>query len=297
MVIYHILLWRFRTPCAEMNGMEKNWYGHAKEAGILAPLGLAAALAMGGSVSQSDGAQPGEAQAPVQVAASSFTPSPKFLETLERHEGFSPKTYRDSRGVLSVGIGFNLERKNAADLLMAAGLDAEAVMSGRRPITREEAWKLANADLKTAIADARNLFRNFDSLPEGIQEVLVNMSFNLGGHKLSGFKKMRAAVEAGDWAAAAAEMEKSQWRGQVKGRAVELVAQMRAGGQTAATEDPQPETKEEVGDNTVVVRQGQTLSGIAREHLGDPRRWVELARLNGIKDPTGIKPGQKVRIR
>lgn len=278
-----------------MNGMEKNWYGHAKEAGILAPLGLAAALATGGA-----GASPVEApQAAgvVQAAGSPFVPSPEFLKTLERHEGFSPKIYRDSKKILSIGIGFNLERGNAADLLRAAGLDAEAVMSGRRLITRDEAWKLANADLKTAIADARRLFKNFDSLPKGVQEVLVNMSFNLGGPKLAGFKKMRAAVEAGDWEAAAAEMEDSKWRGQVKGRAVELMSQMRAGGSVVASEDPQPEAQEEVGGDTVVVRQGQTLSGIAREHLGDPRRWVELSRLNGIKDPAGIKPGQKVRIR
>jgi GH24 family phage-related lysozyme (muramidase) len=278
-----------------MDVMKENWYERAKEAGILAQLGLTAALAAGGA-----GIPPGEATPATvvtQEAGPSFIPSQKFLETLERHEDFKPEIYRDSRNILSIGIGFNLERRNAANLLRAAGLDAEAVMSGRKHITREEAWRLAYADLETAIADAKRLFKNFDSLPMGVQEVLVNMSFNLGGSKLAEFKKMRAAVEAEDWEAAADEMENSRWRTQVKGRAVELVAQMRAGGDVVSSGEKQHEVEGEVGGDIVVVRQGQTLSGIAREHLGDPRRWVELARLNDIKDPDSIKPGQKVRIK
>ena len=43
----------------------------------------------------------------------------------------------------------------------------------------------------------------------------------------------------------------------------------------------------------VVVREGQTLSGVARLHGTTVRRLVEL---NGISDPDVIRVGQSIRI-
>jgi nucleoid-associated protein YgaU len=42
------------------------------------------------------------------------------------------------------------------------------------------------------------------------------------------------------------------------------------------------------------VRQGDTLSGIAKKQLGDANRWPEIFELNGevISDPDLIFPGQ-----
>jgi nucleoid-associated protein YgaU len=42
------------------------------------------------------------------------------------------------------------------------------------------------------------------------------------------------------------------------------------------------------------VRQGDTLSGIAKKHLGDANRWPEIFELNGevISDPDRIFPNQ-----
>jgi nucleoid-associated protein YgaU len=44
------------------------------------------------------------------------------------------------------------------------------------------------------------------------------------------------------------------------------------------------------------VRAGDTLPSIARKKLGDPGRWVEIARLNDIRDPRALKPGARLRI-
>lgn len=281
-----------------------NWYSREKTARA----GLAAAALTGALAFTSPGA-----------AGGGFTPSDAFKATLARHEGYMPSPYRDSEGILTVGIGFNLERPNAAALLKRHGIELSDVLQGRRKVTKEEAWSLAESDLKTAISDARALFTNFDSAPVGVQEVLVNMSFNLGKSRLAGFKKLREAVAAGDWNAASREMLDSKWAAQVgKGdhkdgqpqRAKELAQQMRRGGAAADPKTPAASAGGRVpspppspssgaaagGGKVVTVVPGDTLSGLAKKHLGDGSRWQEIAALNGIKDPSGIRPGQKLRL-
>jgi len=50
--------------------------------------------------------------------------------------------------------------------------------------------------------------------------------------------------------------------------------------------------------NTVKVKTGDTLSGIAKRKLGDPNRYPEIAKNNPkIKDPDLIYPGQKIEVR
>jgi nucleoid-associated protein YgaU len=38
------------------------------------------------------------------------------------------------------------------------------------------------------------------------------------------------------------------------------------------------------------------LLAIAARELGDADRWVELAELNGLRDPRAITPGQVIRL-
>lgn len=44
------------------------------------------------------------------------------------------------------------------------------------------------------------------------------------------------------------------------------------------------------------VRKGDTLSKIAKRELGNHQRWREIGRLNGIRDPKGVKVGQILRL-
>jgi nucleoid-associated protein YgaU len=41
---------------------------------------------------------------------------------------------------------------------------------------------------------------------------------------------------------------------------------------------------------------GEDLLSIAARELGDADRWVEIAQLNGLRDPRAIKPGQELRL-
>jgi hypothetical protein len=52
-----------------------------------------------------------------------------------------------------------------------------------------------------------------------------------------------------------------------------------------------------VGTPTIhIVVQGDTLSGLAAEHLGDPGRWREIAQANNLDDPFNLAPGQPLVI-
>ncbi len=53
---------------------------------------------------------------------------------------------------------------------------------------------------------------------------------------------------------------------------------------------------EETGTVEVVVRQGDTLSSFSNKYLEKPEMWPEIARLNQIKNPNLIFPGQKLLI-
>ncbi len=42
--------------------------------------------------------------------------------------------------------------------------------------------------------------------------------------------------------------------------------------------------------------QGEDLLSIAARELGDADRWVEIAELNGLRDPRAVTPGQVLRL-
>jgi hypothetical protein len=52
-----------------------------------------------------------------------------------------------------------------------------------------------------------------------------------------------------------------------------------------------------IGPPTLVnIAQGQTLSSLASDVLGDPARWRDIAQYNNIDDPFNVPPGQTILI-
>ena len=47
---------------------------------------------------------------------------------------------------------------------------------------------------------------------------------------------------------------------------------------------------------TYTVKSGDTLSKIAQTHLGSYKRYPEIAKLNNIRDPNRIFPGQVLKL-
>jgi len=112
------------------------------------------------------------------------------VEQLKLDEGFSAKSYFDN-DQWTWGYGTK-----------APGPEAR--------ITRANAEVALVARTQAAIADFADVFAGVE-MSEVRQHAFVNMLFNLGETKLRKFKKMLAAVRAGDWEGAAAQATSSLW--------------------------------------------------------------------------------------
>ena len=130
----------------------------------------------------------------------------KLMDELIRDEGLRLKVYLDSEGIETIGVGRNLQRG----------------------ITRDEAMLLLNNDIRYAIQEAMT-FPWYEKLTEQRKRVIVNMIFNLGLTRFSGFKNTIRYLEMGDYEAASEEMLDSKWARQVGVRATRLSDMMRNG--------------------------------------------------------------------
>ena len=91
----------------------------------------------------------------------------------------------------------------------------------------ERVNKLFAVDLNTALTECKVLYgEHWDGFPEEVQEILVNMLFNMGRPRLSQFKKMNAALVEGDWHTASVEGRDSRWYNQVGNRAERLMSRL-----------------------------------------------------------------------
>lgn len=132
----------------------------------------------------------------------------RLKKQLEVDELRSKKIYTDTVGKVSGGIGRNLTDRGFSD---------------------DEIDLMYANDIKIAEKDARALVPGFDHLNDVRQEVVMNLSFNLGYSRLAGFKRFLSALNSSDFGDAAAELQDSKWFGQVKDRGVRLVKAMRTG--------------------------------------------------------------------
>jgi len=132
----------------------------------------------------------------------------KLKADLIRDEDLRLKPYRCTAGKITIGVGRNLDDVG---------------------VTRAEALTLLDNDVTRVTGDLDRVLPWWRKLDEPRRRALANMAFNLGIERLRGFRKMLAALEAGDYARAAAEAPDSLWASQVVGRAVRIVQTLRTG--------------------------------------------------------------------
>jgi lysozyme len=131
-----------------------------------------------------------------------------IMENLKIEEGYMATCYFCTAGAHTVGYGRNISE-------------------GGVGISEEEAAYLLKNDVVRTIDEVRRNYPWFDDLNKAAREVLVELCFQLGAPRLSGFVKCLAALEAGDTATAAAELLDSKFAGQVPARANRLANKLR----------------------------------------------------------------------
>ena len=134
-------------------------------------------------------------------------------QEIEADEGCKYETYHCSEGHLTGGIGHLITEWD------------EEIYAGPvgTPIPEAQVKNWFERDVQMSINDCISIFDNFDTLPEDIQHVLVNMSFQLGGPRLRKFKKLIAATHDEDYPEMAIQMEDSRWFKQTTNRAQRLI--------------------------------------------------------------------------
>ena len=135
-------------------------------------------------------------------------------ERVRIHEGCVLEPYKDSLGKLTVGIGHLVQPH-----------ERKRFQEGVK-ITQEEADELFDIDLNRAAAGADELILkkigSHDDLPQSIQEVLVEMVFQLGATGVKQFRNMWASLKEKDGEMAAMHMKDSRWHKQTKNRCESL---------------------------------------------------------------------------
>ena len=147
-----------------------------------------------------------------------MTPESKknVFEQLKIDEGVIYEVYEDHLGYPTFGVG-HLILESDPEYGQPIGTD----------ISPERVADAFDHDLDIAISECETLYgAAWFYLPEEVQEILVNMLFNMGRPRLTKFKKMNSAIEAGDWKTAAVEGRDSRWYNQVGARAERLMSRL-----------------------------------------------------------------------
>jgi lysozyme len=145
----------------------------------------------------------------------------KLRQQLILHEGLKLKSYLDTEGHLTIGVGRNLDA-NPVRAELGRNIDRVG-----QTITAEEARILLDHDIEKFIGEVRANIPEFEPLSEPRQHVLIDMAFNLGTQGLLKFEDTLRAIGMGDFDTAAAEMLNSRWAVQVGERAQRLSRMMR----------------------------------------------------------------------
>jgi len=141
----------------------------------------------------------------------------RVYDQLKVDEGVVYEIYLDHLGYKTFGVGH-----------LVLESDPEHGYEVGEPVSVERVIECFNGDLDVAIAECVALYgaESWEGFPGEVQEILVNMMFNLGRPRLSKFKNMHKHLLAGEWSHAATEGRDSLWYKQVGNRAERLMTRL-----------------------------------------------------------------------
>lgn len=157
------------------------------------------------------------------------------IDRFKQFEGVIAHMYLDSEGFVTIGVGHLLANAEAAISLALINKQTEATASEAE---KKQEWNTINgkespkkasfyepftklklkttdietllkADLEGLEKDLKDIYSQYESLPQAAKEGLLDMIFNLGKNGLkTKFPKFNQAVNAQDWATAAKECKR-----------------------------------------------------------------------------------------
>jgi lysozyme len=128
----------------------------------------------------------------------------RMVTQLLMHEGLRLRPYRDTVGLLTVGVGYCIDKRGIKPLESVIGRKFDG------QLTRDEAVRVLESDIDRFEAGALKAFPFYAKLDEVRQRVCLDMAFNMGYGALA-FKKTIGLVEKRRFLEAGDEMMKSKW--------------------------------------------------------------------------------------
>ena len=124
-----------------------------------------------------------------------------LIESIKQHEGYVGVVYKDSLGIDTIGYGFAIK-----DLELDADI-CDIILERK---------------IKNLQDRVKNKFSWYKYMPPEIQDVVMEMCYQLGVTGVSKFKKTIAYLQNKEFKNASIEMLDSRWAKQTPNRAKEL---------------------------------------------------------------------------
>ena len=124
-----------------------------------------------------------------------------LIENIKESEGFVEHVYNDSLGIPTIGYGFAIK-----DLILDEDIAEEILLR----------------KVKALALRVQNKFDWFNTAPDIIKEVVIEMCYQLGLGGFSKFKKTISYLEKENYLEASKEMLDSKWAKQTPNRAKKL---------------------------------------------------------------------------
>ena len=141
----------------------------------------------------------------------------RLRQLLEQDEGCVYAVYKCSEDIPTFGIG----HKILPD-------DSEYGWPVGAPVSEERVHEVFKKDVQVAVNDAKWLHPDLDNMPEDAQVTIISLAFQLGRSRYQKFLKHHAAIEAGDWKEAAAQLRDSKLYRQTTARTERHAARLEA---------------------------------------------------------------------
>ncbi len=148
-----------------------------------------------------------------------------LIKQLEAHEGYRDQPYTDTLGIWTVAYGHNIHEHELARVPAQIRTVGE-LLEYYSDKANHRLW--FHRDINEAIEQS-DRWISHDRLSEIRQRVLTEMFFVLGASRARKFVKFKAAVDADDHHAAAAELINSRWHTQATRRVAALAEQWAEG--------------------------------------------------------------------
>ena len=141
----------------------------------------------------------------------------RLRQLLEQDEGCVYEVYLDHLSKPTYGIGH-----------LIVPDDPEYGWPVGAPVSEERVHEVFKKDVQVAVNDAKWLHPDLDNMPEDAQVTIISLAFQLGRSRYQKFLKHHAAIEAGDWKEAAAQLRDSKLYRQATARTERHAARLEA---------------------------------------------------------------------